>query len=210
MCSTTATHALRVLHQHGHLGGAFREVVAILLAHVVGDLLEGLVDGSLVNFQLHRRCFEMQRQRGLVADAVLEGIAAHVARAVFVRAEGPEGVAVRPVDRGAGQAKEEGIGQGLAHLAAQIALLRAVRLVHHHDDVLAGVPLARGLAKLVNGRDQHLAHVLIDQPLQFLPVAHAHHVGDIRRVEGGADLRVEVDAVHHDEHRGIAQPRVHP
>jgi hypothetical protein len=32
-----------------------------------------------------------------------------------------------------------------------------------------------------------------------------HQVGDVGGVEGGADLRVQVDAVDHDEHGGVAQ-----
>ena len=74
-------HALRVLHQHGHLGGALGEVVAVLLAQAAGDLLVGFVNRGLVDLQLHLRRLEMQRQRGLVADGLLERVAAHVALA---------------------------------------------------------------------------------------------------------------------------------
>ncbi len=50
--------------------------------------------------------------------------------------------------------------QSLTHLAAKIALLGAVRLVHHHDDVGALIQLAAGLAKLVDRRDEHFADIL--------------------------------------------------
>ena len=202
--------ALRVLDQHGHLGGALGQVVAVLLAQVAGDLPVGFVDGRLVDLQLHLRRLEVQRQRGLVADGLLERVAAHVALLVLVGAEGPEGVAVGAVDGRAGEAEEEGIGQRLAHLAAQVAFLRAVRLVHHHDDVRALVQPAARLAELVDGGDEHLAHVLPEQRLQLLPRGHADHVRHVGGVEGGGDLRVEVDAVHHDHHRGVAQLRVQP
>ena len=125
-----------------------------------GDLLVGFVDGGLVDLQLHLRRLEMQRQRGLVADGFLERVAAHVALLVLVRAEGPEGVPVGAVDGRAGEAEQERIRQRLAHLAAEVAFLRAMRLVHHHDDVRALVQLAAGLAELVDGGDEHLAHIL--------------------------------------------------
>ena len=196
--------ALRVLDQHGHLGGPFGQIVAVLFAKIAGDRLVGFVDGGLVDLELHLRGLEVQRQRGLVADGFLERVTAHVAFLVFVGAEGPVGIAVGTVDGRAGEAEEEGIGQGLAHLAAQIAFLRAVGFVHHHDDVGAFVQPAAGLAELVDGSDEDLAHVLPEQGLQFLPRGHAHHVRHVGGVEGGGDLRVEVDAVHHDHHRGIA------
>ena len=152
----------------------------------------------------------MQRQRGLVADGLLERVAAHVALLVLVGAEGPEGVPVGPVDGRAGEAEQERVRQRLAHLAAEVAFLRAVRLVHHHDDVRPLVQLAARLAELVDGGDEHLAHVLPEQRLQLLPRGHADHVRHVGGVERGGDLRVEVDAVHHDDHRGVAQLRVHP
>ena len=64
--------ALRVFHQHGHLGGALGKVVAILLAQFAGDLLERFVNHGPVNFQLHLRRFKMQWQRGLIADGFRE------------------------------------------------------------------------------------------------------------------------------------------
>ena len=127
--------ALRVLHQHSHLGCTLGEVVAVLLAQVAGDLLERLVDRRLVDLELHLRRLEMQRQRGLVADGFLERVAAHVALAILVRAERPESIAIRPIDRRAGKPEQKRIRQRLAHLAPEVAFLRAMRLVHHHDDV---------------------------------------------------------------------------
>ena len=43
--------------------------------------------------------------------------------------------------------------------------------------------------------------------MQFLPRGHADHVRHVGGVEGGGDLRVQVDAVHHDDDRGIAELR---
>src|SRR3712207_6881173 len=42
---------------------------------------------------------------------------------------------------------------------------------------------------------------------QFLAAFRAHHVGHVSRVEGAGDLAVEVDPVHHDQHRGVLQRR---
>ena len=51
-------------------------------------------------------------------------------------------------------------------------------------------------------------HVLRQQFLQFLARGHANHIGHVGAVEAGADLGVEVDAVHVYYHRGVTQERV--
>ena len=152
----------------------------------------------------------MKRQRGLVPDRVLERVAAHVSLLILVRAESPEGVAVSLVDRRSGQAEEKSVGQCVAHLASQIAFLGTVRLVHHHDDVRTLVQTAIRLAELVNGGDDDFAGVSRQQALQLLPGCRSDHVRDIGGVEGGGDLGVQVDAVHHDHHRGVAELAMHP
>ena len=128
---------------------------------------------------------------------------------VFHRAKGGEGVAVALVDGRAGQPEEEGVGQRRAHADAKLALLRAVCLVHQHDDVRAGVEQPLRLAKLENGRDDDLAAVLAQQLRQFLARLRLNQIGNVGGVEGGADLRVQVDAVHGDDHGGVAQARLH-
>lgn len=40
---------------------------------------------------------------------------------------------------------------------------------------------------------------------QFGPAFRLNQVGDVAGVEGGADLRVQVDAIHHDEDGGVLQ-----
>ena len=131
---------------------------------------------------------EVQRHRGAVADRLLEAVAAHVAALVLLGAEGVEGVAVGAVDRRAGQAEQERVRQRLAHLAAEVALLRAVRLVDHHDDVAAVVEDAVGLGELVDRRDDDLADVLRQQPLQLLAAVGLDQVGHVGGVEGAGDL----------------------
>src|ERR1035437_7648019 len=111
------------------------------------------------DLELHLRGLKMQRERGLVADGLLEGIAAEIAFFILVGAEGPEGVLVRAVDGRAGETEEERIRQRLPHLAAEVTFLRAMRLVHHHDDVRPLVQLPARLPKLVDRSDEHLAHV---------------------------------------------------
>ena len=112
-----------------------REVVLVEIGQIPGEVAVRLIDGALVDVQLDQPGLEVQRQRGAVADRVLEPVAAHVAVLVLVRAERVERVPVAPVDGRAGQAEQEGVRQGLAHLPAEVALLGAVRLVHHRDDV---------------------------------------------------------------------------
>jgi hypothetical protein len=67
VCDDVVHHgvdALGVFHQHGHLGGALRQVVAVLLAQAPCDLLVGFVDRSLVDLEFYLRCLEMQREGG--------------------------------------------------------------------------------------------------------------------------------------------------
>ena len=152
--------ALRRLHQHGHLRGGLGELVLVEVGEAAGQLLERLVDRLLVDVQLEQARLEVERHRGAVADRLLEAVAAHVAGRVLLGAEGVEGVAVGAVDRRAGQAEQERVRQRLAHLAAEVALLRAVGLVDHRDDVAAVVQDAVGLAELEDRRDDDLPHVL--------------------------------------------------
>ena len=202
--------ALGVLDQHRHLGRALGQVVPVLLAQLAGDGLVGFVNGGFAYLELHLRGLEMQRERGFVADGLLEGIAAEVALFILVGAEGPERVLVRPIDGRAGEAKQKRIWQRLAHLAAEIAFLGAVSFVHHDDDVRAFVQLAAGLAELVDRGDEHFPDVLPEKRLQFLPGGHADHVRNIGRIECRGDLRVEIDSIHHDDYRGVPEFGVHP
>ena len=102
--------AVLVAAQEGQfMGGTFGEVIAVLLAQVVGDHLVGFINRGLINFQLHRRRFKVQRQRGFVADAVLEGVATHVAAGVFDRTKGIESVVLSLIDGRASKTEEEGV-----------------------------------------------------------------------------------------------------
>ena len=129
---------------------------------------------------------------------------------VLVGAERVERVAVGAVDRRAGQPEQERVRQRLAHLAAEVALLGAVGLVDHGDDVVAVVEDARRLAELVDRRDDDLAHVLRQQPLQLLAAVGLDQVRHVGGVEGARDLGVEVDAVDHDQHGRVPERRMQP
>src|SRR5207253_2932695 len=82
---------------------------------------------------------------------------------------------------------------GGAHLAAEVALLGAVRLVDEDDDVVAVVEEAVGFPELVDGGDDDLAGVVLQEALQLGAGLRLHQVGDVGGVEGGGDLGVEVD-----------------
>ena len=125
-----------------------------------GELLERGVDRLLVDVDLRQARLEVQRQGRAVADGVVEGVARQVAALVLRRPEPHEGVAVALVDRRAGQAEQERVRQRLAHLLPVVALLRAVRLVDHRDDVVAVVEHARRLAELVDRGDDDLPRAL--------------------------------------------------
>ena len=94
------------------------------------------IDAGFVDVDVDEAWLEVQGQRRPVADGVLEGVAGQVAALVVFFTEGPEGVFVGLVDGCAGEAEKEGVGQGGAHLAPEVAFLRAVRFVDHHDDVV--------------------------------------------------------------------------
>ncbi len=150
----------------------------------------------------------MERHRRAVADRLLEAVAAHVAGLVLLGAEGVEGVAVGAVDRRAGQPEQERVRQRLAHLAAEVAFLRAVGLVDQRDDVAAVVEDAAGLAELEDRGDDDLPHVLREQPLQLAAAVGLDEVRRVGGVEGARDLAVEVDPVDDDHHGRVLERRV--
>ena len=61
------------------------------------------------------------------------------------------------------------------------------------------------IAKFENGGDDGFARVLFEQGFEFGAAFGFDEVGDVGSVEGGADLRVEVEAVYDDEDGGVAQ-----
>ena len=176
--------------------GKFR---LVLFAEVSGHFVKGGVHDLLVDVELDGNSFKMERQCGVVADGVGEGIAAHVAGLVLFGTEGVERVLVGSVDGRAGQAEEESVWQGESHLLAEVALLGAVRLVDHEDDVLTVVECPRNLAEFEDGGDEDLSHVLLEEGLKLLLAAGACEVGDIGCVEGPRNLGLEVDSVIHDD-----------
>ena len=203
------TDALGRLDQHCHLGGIFREVVLVQVRQTAGQVLVGSVQRRLVDMKVDQARLEMQLQRGTVADRLLEAVPAHVAFLVLVGTKGVEGVAVGTVDRRTGQAEQKRVGQGLTHLAAQVAFLRAVGFVHQGDDVAAVVQAACGLAELEDRGDDDLAHVLRQQLLQLLAGIRLFQVGNVRSGEGTGDLTIKIDPIHHDQHGGILQAGMH-
>ena len=105
----------------------------------------------------------MERQGGLVTDRVGERVAAHIAGLILHCAESVEGILVGAVNRGAGQAEEECVGQRHAHLLAQVAFLGSVSFVDHDNDIITGIQFAINLAELENGGDQDLAHITTEE-----------------------------------------------
>ena len=101
----------------------------LVFAAVGEDAVEDLVDGLPDDLQIRQPALVKDRHRRLVPDRLLDGVG------VDVGAEGPQGAAVLLVDRGAGEAKEAGVGQGLPHVGGEALVLGAVGLVHHDEDV---------------------------------------------------------------------------
>ena len=145
----------------------------------------------------------MQRQDGIVAQSVFKRVTAHVTALVLQRTEGPESVVLRLVDGRSREAEEEGVGQGGAHTLTEVTLLRAVRLVHHHDDVVAAVDVGLGVLELEDGGDDDIACVVLQKLVQCVDVLGGHYVG--RLLEDVLRLRVQVYAINHNHHRGAFQ-----
>ena len=175
------------------------ELRLVLFAEILGHLVKGRVYDLLVDVELDGNGFKMERQRGVVADGVGERVAAHIAGLVLFGTEGVECVLIGSVDGRAGQAEEEGVRQGEAHFLAEVALLGAVRLINHKDDVLALVERPRDLAEFEDGGDENLSHVLLEEGFKLLFAAGACEVGDVGRVEGARDLGLQINAVVHDD-----------
>ena len=113
------------------------------------------------------------------------------------------------------KAHQDGVRQRLSHQTRQNPVLRAVRLVHHHDHVLGGVerfhPPIGGRQRLLEFLDggHHCAPGPGgEQPAQVAGARRLFRRQEAAALEGVADLTVELPAVgdHHD--RWIAQARL--
>ena len=155
--------------------------------------------------QVDQSRLKMKLQRCSISDGFLKTIAAHVAQSIFVRTECVKGIAVRAVDRRAGQAKQKRIGQRLTHLASQVAFLRAVGFIHQRNDVAAVIQATGGFTKLEDRGNDDLAHVLPKQLLQLLAGVRLLQIGDVSTSESAGDLAVQINAIHHNDHRRILQ-----
>ena len=134
---------------------------------MTGQIGVGFVNGLFIHPQFDQTGFKTQGQGGLVADGFLKRVTAQVAFFILFSAKRKEGVAIALIDGGTGHAKQKRIGQRFAHFPAQVAFLGAVSFIHQGNDVVAVVQNAVRFAKLVDGGDDDLAHVLSQQGSQF-------------------------------------------
>ena len=146
----------------------FRQLISLLVTQVGCKRFEFFVDLGLVHVKVDQSGLKVQLLCSAIPDGVLEAVPAHVSVRILLGSEGVEGVLVDSIDRSTSQAEEKRIGQGVAHLATQVTLLGAVRLIHQHDDVAALVQHTVGLAELVDCRDDDLADVTSKEVLQVL------------------------------------------
>ena len=169
------------------------------------DAVEYLVDRLPEDVQLGESTLVEDGDRSAVLDRLLDGVG------VDVRAERLEGASVLPVDRRAGETEEAGVRERLAHVRSEAPVLRAVRFIHHDEDVLCfgkrrmdGIPGlspvgAREFLELLDGGH----HGLADRVLQDLSeVSHAVRAFWVREStcgEHACDLPVELCAVGDDD-----------
>ena len=121
------------------------------------------------------------------------------------------GVVVVVLDRRTGKAEQRGSLQRRAHVGAQLALLRAVCLVGHHDHVrsLLGNVLGHALEQMHRGQD----HAPVIAAELFFQIAFAgRHVNVVRA--GGVELAIhlvaQLLAVHQQDDGRLLQLGVFP
>ncbi len=146
------------------------------------------------------------RHRRLVLNRLLDGVG------VDVGAERAQRAAVLLVDRGAGEAEEAGVRQRLPHVRGEAAVLRAVGLVHHDEDVgrlgqrrvhrrtPPGASRARNLLELLDRGHHRLAGRMLQNPPQVLHARSPFGIREPARGEHARDLPVELGAVGDDDH----------
>ena len=182
---------------------ALRQLVFLVFRQLVlcGHLVESLLQTLLVEVHLHRHLAEVQLQRGAVVNRVLKGVLRHIAALVLVGTKAFEGILVAFVDGGAGQSEEESIGQRSTHTFSQVFLLRAVRLVNQHDNVLADIQRLLHLSKKEDGSDENLTLVGGEEVAQLFAGVGEVNVLYFRAGEVARYLVAQVDAVVHNSHR---------
>ncbi len=210
-----------VLHEiTGHLVEAFpgRDDVVVALELLLQALLH--VDISRLQFlqllgdplvQITDRYAELvatriviERYRCLVLHGPLEIVGGDVI------AEHPPGDLVALEERRAGETDIAGVGQGIAHVERQGAVLGAVGLVGDDDEVVApgvGIPFANGLVEFLDQRKdmgfvlgQKLGEMLAARgPARITVVVHHAASG-----KGLVDLCVQVVAVGEDQKGEVA------
>ena len=130
------------------------------LKKALGEHIELPIHRVTVHAEINRHRLEIQRQRGMVADGIREGILAHVSAAILGRTEGGKGILVQTVDWRACQTEKESIRQCRSHLDTQITFLRPVALINHYDDIVTRAELTGNLLKAEDSRDDDLPNIL--------------------------------------------------
>ena len=102
-----------------------------------GQLGERLVERLAIDVEVHEARLDVDRQRRAIGDRAFDGVVVQDALGVVGVAEGRPGVAIGRRDRRAGEADEAGVWKRRPHVETQAALLGAVGLVDHDDDVRA-------------------------------------------------------------------------
>ena len=184
-----------VRREEGFDRGSFDQLGFLLLANLVGQFVELLLQCLFIQMHLYRNRFEVQLQGGSIRYGVLEGVFREVTLFVLLGTEGRKGVVVATIDRRTGQSEEECIGQGRAHLGSQIPLLGTVCLVHHHDDIRTIGQHALYIAEFENRGDENLSLILLEEVFQRLLVGCRFDVGNLCTGKVSGNLIFEVDTV---------------
>ncbi len=151
----------------------------------------------------------VEGQGGAVLDAFVDGVFVVDAVGVGGVAEGLEGALAHlaPVHGGAGEAEEEGIGQGRPHVDAQVALLGTVGLVHQHHHVAPGLDGLGHAVKLMDGGDDH-APAVVAQGFAQMTAALGPNGVQTKGFHILQHLGLQLQPVHDDQDGGVEQSGV--
>ena len=128
-------HTSRRLDKYRPPGSPFCQIISVFTLQRIREIGIGLVNSSAVNTQSDVHSFKMERKRCPVPYWILERVPVHVALLVLFRTECQESISISLIDRRTSEAKQEDVGQSMAHLAVKVAFLGAMSFIHHNDNI---------------------------------------------------------------------------
>ena len=210
--------AIGQLHHHVDGGVLFLELLPFAFRQVRETFVKLRIQLRSPQLPVSRARLPVQWQRRSVADRIGNRITrlqislilghAGIVRPQFA-AKRARRVVIVQLDRRAGEAEQRRILEHVAHRRAEIAFLRAMSLIHQHDDVTA-IHLEIARLELLHDRDDDAAEALA----QLLQQIHAaDRDAEILRPgveELAAELVFKLLAIDDDKNGRLPKGRVKP